>query len=181
MSRYTCRELLDVFPEAKKIVPEKIQEWQEKQNYIENEIKHLLAKVMRISPKDKYFVEEFVKAFRIPAYLECQRQVRRLRMLAKVASGKAQTKWENFQEKIERAREYPIAEIAAQVMPIKMLGKRAVILCPFHNEKTPSCHLYLESNTFHCFGCQKHGDVISITQQIFGLDFREAVDLLSRS
>src|SRR5262249_2376559 len=30
------------------------------------------------------------------------------------------------------------------------------ILCPFHEEKTPSCHLY-EDGHYHCFGCNAHG------------------------
>ena len=178
--RYTGQELLAIFPEAKKIIPEKLKEWEAKERRIEKEINYLLIKTMKKSPKDAWFVEEFVKAFHMPDFLECQKQIRRLKMLAKVARGKPQANWENFQEKIERARDYPISEIAAQVMPIKILGKTAVILCPFHNEKTPSCHLYIESNTFKCYGCQKFGDVISLTQQLFGVDFHDAVELLAK-
>jgi len=35
----------------------------------------------------------------------------------------------------------------------KFTGK---ILCPFHDEKTPSCHLYADGH-YHCFGCGAHG------------------------
>ena len=31
-------------------------------------------------------------------------------------------------------------------------------LCPFHNERTPSCKLYADH--YHCYGCGAHGDVI---------------------
>jgi DNA polymerase I-like protein with 3'-5' exonuclease and polymerase domains len=30
------------------------------------------------------------------------------------------------------------------------------ILCPFHEEKTPSCHLYADGH-YYCFGCKAHG------------------------
>jgi DNA polymerase I-like protein with 3'-5' exonuclease and polymerase domains len=34
--------------------------------------------------------------------------------------------------------------------------ERGKILCPFHEEKTPSCQLY-DDGHYHCFGCQAHG------------------------
>ena len=42
-----------------------------------------------------------------------------------------------------------------------------MVLCPFHNERTPSAKIYPEN--FHCFGCGEHLDVISFTQKLFGL------------
>lgn len=50
-------------------------------------------------------------------------------------------------------------------------------LCPFHNERTPSCKLY-EKN-YHCFGCHDHGDVIRLVQELFGLNPIEAVKQLN--
>jgi hypothetical protein len=32
------------------------------------------------------------------------------------------------------------------------------ILCPFHQEKTPSCQLYADGH-YHCFGCGAHGQI----------------------
>jgi len=32
--------------------------------------------------------------------------------------------------------------------------------CPFHDDGTPSMKIYTLTNTFHCFGCGKNGDVI---------------------
>jgi DNA primase len=34
------------------------------------------------------------------------------------------------------------------------------INCPFHKDDKPSCRIYPETNTFHCFGCGANGDVI---------------------
>jgi DNA primase len=31
------------------------------------------------------------------------------------------------------------------------------ICCPFHEDATPSCRVYSETNSFHCFGCGATG------------------------
>ena len=46
-------------------------------------------------------------------------------------------------------------------------------LCPFHREGHPSCKLY--EDHYYCFGCQAHGDVIKLVQELFGLRAIEAV------
>jgi len=38
------------------------------------------------------------------------------------------------------------------------------ILCPFHADDKPSCKIYPDTNTYHCFGCNKSGDVIQFIQ-----------------
>ena len=68
------------------------------------------------------------------------------------------------------------------------VGKDGFIRCPFHNDKHPSMKLYKDN--YHCFACLAHGDVISLTAQIFGISQYEAakklaadfgVDIQSRS
>ncbi len=49
--------------------------------------------------------------------------------------------------------------------------------CPFHNEKTASFTIYRD-NTYHCFGCSAHGDVIAFVQRYFNIKFSEAVKRL---
>lgn len=50
-------------------------------------------------------------------------------------------------------------------------------LCPFHRERHPSCKLYADH--YYCFGCQAHGDVIKLVQELFGLTPIEAVKQLN--
>src|SRR5690554_4327919 len=39
------------------------------------------------------------------------------------------------------------------------------IKCPFHQDDKPSCKIYPETGTFHCFGCGATGDQIEFTEK----------------
>lgn len=71
-----------------------------------------------------------------------------------------------------------VAIIGAHV-GLRRVGRRQVGLCPFHNEKSPSFSVNAEEGLYYCFGCGASGDVISFVQQVEGLDFRGAVELLA--
>lgn len=60
---------------------------------------------------------------------------------------------------------------------VKNSGSGFVCLCPFHSEKTPSCHIY--EDHFHCFGCGAGGDVITFIRLAGRLDYPEAVRFLA--
>lgn len=59
------------------------------------------------------------------------------------------------------------------------------IKCPFHgngNERTPSCKLNLERNSFYCFACQEHGSMFDFVMKMEHITFPEAVrELASRA
>jgi len=46
--------------------------------------------------------------------------------------------------------------------------------CPFHAERTPSLCIYPETESFHCFGCGAHGDVIDFVSKLFNIPLRDA-------
>lgn len=49
------------------------------------------------------------------------------------------------------------------------------IICPFHNEDTPSLKIYSGEKTgWHCFGCGMGGSVIDFAMQFFQLNFQQA-------
>ena len=52
-------------------------------------------------------------------------------------------------------------------------------LCPFHKEKTPSFHVIPDKQIYHCFGCDKGGDVFSFLMRLEHLTFPEAVRFLA--
>jgi len=42
--------------------------------------------------------------------------------------------------------------------------RNGMLLCPFHDDHTPSLKIYPKTNTFNCFGCGASGDVIEFIQ-----------------
>ncbi len=82
-------------------------------------------------------------------------------------------------ERIEQIKaNVPIAQVIAHYVPLKMSGRNLMGRCPFHDDHTPSMVVYPHSATFHCFGCQKQGDVISFLRDKENLSFYEALDAL---
>ena len=73
---------------------------------------------------------------------------------------------------IDRASQNPIQNFYEG--RLRKSGPRYVGLCPFHQEKTPSFTIY-PNNTYHCCGCQAHGNVISFIKNTKGFSFLEAV------
>lgn len=74
----------------------------------------------------------------------------------------------------------PLSEIAAPYVELKRRGRNLVGLCPFHNEKTPSFHIYPENNSFYCFGCNKGGGVFQFVMGAENLAFPDAVRWLAQ-
>lgn len=50
-----------------------------------------------------------------------------------------------------------------------------IMLCPFHNERTPSFTVTTRKQFYHCFGCGAHGDAVHFVMEYQGLDFCAAV------
>ncbi len=74
----------------------------------------------------------------------------------------------------------PIAEVFHESgIPLKKHGKDYVALCPFHSEKTPSCHIYTEQNRYYCFGCAANGNALHFLMRHENLSFLEALKQLS--
>lgn len=48
-----------------------------------------------------------------------------------------------------------------------------------HDQKTASLKFYTESQSYHCFGCKAHGDVISLVQHVDGCSFVQALNQLA--
>lgn len=59
-------------------------------------------------------------------------------------------------------------------------GNRIKYKCPLHNEKTPSFVVYIQENRFKCYGCQAFGDVIDLYMALHEVEFKEAINLLSK-
>ena len=65
--------------------------------------------------------------------------------------------------------------IRGKGVSLKKVGKTYVGLCPFHKEKKPSFTVDPGKSLWHCFGCDKGGDVFTFLQELEGLSFRQAL------
>ena len=83
----------------------------------------------------------------------------------------------DFLERLKDANR--IDDVMSNYVQIKRAGSVSKCLCPFHSEKTASCTIYSETQSFYCFGCGAGGDVITFIMKIENLDYFEAVKLLA--
>lgn len=72
-----------------------------------------------------------------------------------------------------------ITDVIGQQVSLKKSGRNLTGLCPFHTEKTPSFFVDPERQSWHCFGCNSGGDVLSFVMRRDSLDFGEALRLLA--
>ncbi len=64
---------------------------------------------------------------------------------------------------------------------LKQFGDYYKAICPFHQEKTPSCSVNPAKGVYYCFGCGAKGDSIQFVMQYDNLSFAEAVLELAKS
>ena len=71
-----------------------------------------------------------------------------------------------------------IVDYVKQTVALLREGNRFRGLCPFHDEKTGSFTVWIDQQTFHCFGCGKRGDLIDFVVATRGCSKLEACDFL---
>ena len=74
-----------------------------------------------------------------------------------------------------------ITEYIGRHVNLKKSGRNFKGLCPFHQEKTPSFYVFPESQNWHCFGCDRGGDIYSFLMEFNGINFRTALEELARA
>ena len=85
---------------------------------------------------------------------------------------------EDFLQRVKESND--IYDIMSSYVPLKKTGSDYVCNCPFHSEKTPSCHIYMSTQSFYCFGCGAAGDVINFIRLYEHLDYIESVKFLAQ-
>ncbi|EAA7842859.1 toprim domain-containing protein [Salmonella enterica] len=71
-----------------------------------------------------------------------------------------------------------VAVVRSQGRQMLKQGKDFKVLCPFHDEKTPSCVISPAKNLYHCFGCDAGGSVLDWVMHTERLSLRKAVERL---
>jgi DNA primase len=72
-----------------------------------------------------------------------------------------------------------ITEYIEQFVTLQRAGRNFKGLCPFHNERSPSFMVSPERQIWHCFGCQKGGDIFSFYMEYEKADFSESLKELA--
>lgn len=80
------------------------------------------------------------------------------------------------EDDINKVREASdIVEIASAYVNLQQKGRDFWAVCPFHADKNPSLKIDPALQLWHCFGCNKGGDVFGFIKEAEHLDFVDAV------
>ena len=72
-----------------------------------------------------------------------------------------------------------ITEVISSYVTLHRRGSNMVGLCPFHGEKTPSFTVFVNTQSYYCFGCGEAGDVITFVRKKENLGYEEALRMLA--
>ena len=178
---------LAVFPEAKEAIITKTNEFLKEAEIHGSLLKQHLSPLQKANYQefDKYFFEQLYTAKHAPHIVEAYQHILRWnrtvekQQLTPTPQPTSTHRYTVTDSDIETAKNIPIDELFEQDgHQLKRSSFNFVTLCPFHDEKTPSCTLYTNDNQYHCFGCQAHGDTIEYVKQTRNLDFIQAVKYL---
>src|SRR3989339_1013945 len=171
-------DALKLFPEAKVCIREKIREWEGVRDKFSESIKTRLQELREYDDEfSKWFWKEWLKHTDGSQLMGAERHIKRLKWLLYSKNKQTSDKGRITQSDIEYAGSVPLEELVD--VQLRTGGKTLFCLCPFHEERSPSFHIYPEQNRWHCFGCGESGDSITFIQLRQGLGFIEAVKYLT--
>jgi DNA primase len=87
---------------------------------------------------------------------------------------------EDFKELVRSSTS--IVDLVSEVVALKPLhgGRDFVGLCPFHDDKNPSFHVYPDRQAYRCWVCDQGGDCFRWVMEIERVPFPEAIESLAR-
>jgi len=82
-----------------------------------------------------------------------------------------------FAEKLQKAKDFPIEELVRNLgFEIKQGFTQSPYLPP---QRTGSCKIYPNTNSYYCYGVSKGGDTIDFVREIQQCDFATAINFLT--
>jgi hypothetical protein len=84
-----------------------------------------------------------------------------------------------FRKEIENLKQGTrIENVARRYLELRPSGRGFIGKCPFHHDGRSSFVVYRDTQSFYCFGCQAHGDVIAFLMKVEQVTFPEALQIL---
>lgn len=176
MPEFTDKELLEIFPESRIIIEEKINEFEKDKKELVNNLRDKLTQIKYHSSDDfsKWFWREWVKTNDGEDLINIENNIARLKRYL-ITPSKFSKEWIG-EAQISQALAIPIEDIFDQ--SLRKVGRSLTGLCPFHKEKHASFNIYPDTNSFYCYGCKQGGNVINFVKLFYGYSFFEAVKYL---
>lgn len=178
--RFTNEFLLETFPEVMDDMPGMLEELLQERVALIDDIAEQLKPYVGRKDIDAVFARECMKHFLVTELLRIESSISFQERLAH-HNDPIPSKGSSHlaPNDIQRARDISIIDVAERLIgQLRKMGNSFSAKCPFHEEKTPSFHLYTASNRYHCFGCAANGDVIDLVQKILGFTFYQAISYL---
>lgn len=177
--RLTDADVVKIFPEITTILPDKINELRQEKQSLEAYVKQQQDIVFESTSDEfsQWFWCHWIDLTTGEVLVAVNKTIARLNRLHRAVKGIAAPKGAITDDLINHAREVPVESLFDQTF--RRSGRGLVGLCPFHEEKTPSFHIYPEQNRAWCFGCNRGGgpiDVVMLQQEV---DFKHAVLILT--
>ena len=88
------------------------------------------------------------------------------------------SKLKDFTQKVKKALD--IVDVIGEYITLKKSGVNYKGICPFHNDHNPSMVVSKSKQTYHCFVCGVHGDVIEFVRKQENLSFMEALRVCAK-
>jgi len=176
MKKITIKSLFKIFPNALKILREKIIETIDQIGDAKFRLITSYWHSLRVA-EAKPICEAVAEIIWEKEIKPLQRRLKRLiyqHELLTSPKNKKRQKFISAESVKENIDLRPLIESTG--VKVRRAGKYWVAICPFHPEKHPSFYIY--DNHFHCYGCGIHGDVIKFIELKEGLSFKEALNFL---
>ena len=174
---YTNAELLEIFPEAKTIIPALIKDYSKQRKELVKAIAEEYSHIM-MNPDEmfRYFWTSWLKLTKVQDLWVIDKNIDRLQRFLQPVVNEPKQSNRITDNQIEDARAIPIESLLNQ--EFRRSGSNLVGRCSFHDENTPSFYIYVQENRGWCFGCNNGGDTIDIVMRLHDLNFRDAVQYL---